>query len=206
MVWSKKVNHRKVGDSHRDAREWDRAAAAYRRHLDANPDDGAIWTQYGHALKESGRVKEAEAAYRTSINLRPADADAHIQLGHALKLQHSYVEALAAYRMAYELDPEAAVEDEIRRMRMKVGPMPTTLLEEGLTIYSLQDMFAYLQHNTTVTGIQRVLAGIALNIIESGDENARFVLTDDIGGIADGDFWLLENADILARLAKLEGR
>lgn len=197
MVWSKKVNHRKVGDSHRDAREWDRAAAAYRRHLDANPDDGAIWTQYGHALKESGQLNDAEVAYRTATGLRPGNADAHVQLAHALKLQANYIEALAEYKLAFDLDSEAAVEDEIRRLRMKVRHAPTVKLEPGATLYSLQDMFVYLQHHTTVTGIQRVLAGIALNIIESGDTEARFVLTDDIGGIAEGDFWLLDNADVL---------
>ncbi len=205
MVWAKKVNHRKVGDHHRDAREWDQAVAAYRRHLNDNPDDGAIWIQYGHALKESGQIDDAEVAYRTATNLRPSDADAHVQLAHALKLQANYVEALAEYKLAYELDSEAAVEDEIRRLRMKVKPVPTVQLEAGATLYSLQDMFVYLQHHTTVTGIQRVLAGIALNIIESGNPDARFVLTDDIGGIEEGDFWLLENADVLAVIAYATG-
>ena len=197
MVWSKKVNHRKVGDRHRDARDWDQAVAAYRRHLNDNPDDGAIWTQFGHALKESGQLNEAEVAYRTATELRPANADAHLQLAHALKLQGNLVEALTEYKLAADLDSEMPIEDEIRRLRMTVRHEPTVQLEPGATIYSLQDMFVYLQHHTTVTGIQRVLAGIALNIIESGDADAHFVLTDDIGGIAEGDFWLLDNEDVL---------
>ncbi|HEV2099302.1 MAG TPA: hypothetical protein VGR45_10295, partial [Stellaceae bacterium] len=55
----------------RDRRDWDRARRHYRRALKGMANAAAIWVQYGHALKESGHLREAEAAYRRSLALRP---------------------------------------------------------------------------------------------------------------------------------------
>ncbi len=73
-------------DAARDRRDWSAAARHYRRSLDLDPTRAAIWVQYGHALKESGRRLEAEAAYRQATTLAPDDADAALQLGHVLML------------------------------------------------------------------------------------------------------------------------
>lgn len=89
----------------RDAAEWALAASRYREALQAVPRAPAIWVQYGHALKEWGRVGDAEDAYRRALALQPDAADTHLQLGHALKLQRRLGEAEAAYRRALALDP-----------------------------------------------------------------------------------------------------
>jgi glycosyltransferase involved in cell wall biosynthesis/tetratricopeptide (TPR) repeat protein len=98
-------------DRARDALQWDLAAQLYRDALDHNADIAPIWVQYGHALKESGNLRdpekllEAELAYRRAIRLAPSVADHYLQLGHVLKLQGRPQQAEATYLYAFELDP-----------------------------------------------------------------------------------------------------
>lgn len=198
MAFNKSMNHRKLGDQHRNARQWPEAAAAYATHLKLKPEDIDIWVQYGHALKESGKIQEAEAAYRKAEAARPEDADIHIQLGHVLKIQENYVSAIAEYSRAFEMDSNAAIEDEIRRLRTKIKHEPKAVLGENATLYSIQDMFGYLNAHRTMSGIQRVQAGIALNLIDSNAADTEFVLTDGSGGLTAGDFWLLDKASVRA--------
>ncbi len=94
------------GDRARDAQQWQLAARHYRKALARDPLDAACWVQYGHALKEFGRLPEAEAAYRRSLACAPSVADTHLQLGHVLKLEGRAKAAQAAYLRAFALDPE----------------------------------------------------------------------------------------------------
>ena len=94
-------------DRARDHGRWAVAARFYRRSLAAHPANPAIWVQYGHALKESGRPQEAEAAYRTAIAYGPVDADARLQLAHVLKIQGKQKEAEPLYLLAAVIDPTA---------------------------------------------------------------------------------------------------
>jgi Tfp pilus assembly protein PilF len=98
-----------LADRARDARQWERAAQFYRKALDRNPRNPPIWVQYGHALKESGELRDpdklaqAEAAYRRAISLDPGVADFYVQLGHVLKLQGKREDALSTYLQAIAL-------------------------------------------------------------------------------------------------------
>jgi tetratricopeptide (TPR) repeat protein len=94
-----------LADEARDARNWEKAADLYCKVLDENPDNAPIWVQYGHALKESGRVAEAEIAYAKAITLDDLSADAHLQRGHALKLLGRKEDAAAEYVRAVALNP-----------------------------------------------------------------------------------------------------
>jgi tetratricopeptide (TPR) repeat protein len=99
-----------LADHARDAGEWERGAELYRNALDRYPRNSGIWVQYGHALKESGELRDpeklaqAEAAYRRALSLDPSVADTHLQLGHVLKLQDKIEEARGAYLRAFVLD------------------------------------------------------------------------------------------------------
>jgi tetratricopeptide (TPR) repeat protein len=100
-----------LADRARDAGQWEVAAQLYRKALDRNPRNPCIWVQYGHALKESGglrdpeKLAQAEAAYRRALSFAPGVADTYVQLGHALKLQGKNEEAEASYLRAFALDP-----------------------------------------------------------------------------------------------------
>lgn len=94
-----------AGDGARDARDWATAADHYRQALDASPAMAPIWVQYGHALKESGRLDEARTAYHRALGLAPEVADTHLQMGHAAKLAGQLDEAAACYAQALSLAP-----------------------------------------------------------------------------------------------------
>jgi lipopolysaccharide biosynthesis protein len=100
-----------LADHARDAGQWELAAQLYRKALVRAPHSSPIWVQYGHALKETGqlrdpeRLAQAEVAYRRALTLDPAPADTHLQLAHALKLQGKTEEAQAGYLRAFALDP-----------------------------------------------------------------------------------------------------
>jgi tetratricopeptide (TPR) repeat protein len=88
------------------SRRWAEAEAAYRQALEVNPELAHIWVQYGHALKEQGKLAEAEAAYRRSLALNASPPDTHLQLGHVLKLQGRHDDAVDSYLTAHRLHPD----------------------------------------------------------------------------------------------------
>lgn len=100
-----------LADHARDARQWETAAQLYRKALDRDRHNSAVWVQYGHALKEAGALRDpdklaqAEAAYRRALSVEPSVADTHLQLGHVLKLQGRPDEAKKAYLHAFAFDP-----------------------------------------------------------------------------------------------------
>jgi tetratricopeptide (TPR) repeat protein len=87
------------------ASQWVIAARLYRKALHRSPAQPAIWVQYGHALKESGKITLAEAAYRMAFAYEPGNADAYLHLGHVLKIQGKKDEAQGAYLHAVAIDP-----------------------------------------------------------------------------------------------------
>jgi len=92
-----------LADRARDARHWHLAAAHYQKALRRNPCNPPIWVQYGHVLREAGRLAEAEAAYRMALVYDPRSADSHLQLGATPKLQGKREQAEAAYLRAVAL-------------------------------------------------------------------------------------------------------
>lgn len=94
-----------AGDLARNAGDWATAAARYADALAIDGDQPAIRTQYGHALKESGRLTEAEIAYRIVAEADPTDAESWVQLGHILKLQRRTDAAIDAFLEALRRDP-----------------------------------------------------------------------------------------------------
>jgi GT2 family glycosyltransferase len=100
-----------VADRARDARQWELAAQLYREALDMNSCNSAFWVQYGHALKESGELRDseklaqAEYAFRRALSLDPGAADPRLQLAQVLRLQGKTNDAEASYLCAFALDP-----------------------------------------------------------------------------------------------------
>lgn len=119
------VDYRSDGDSNRDAKQWVEAATAYCRHLDANPEDAAIWIQAGNCFKESGNFARSLAAYRKAEELEPNNFEVHLQLGHLHKVCGHLSAALAAYERAAALDPDfGEITHEIRALSGRIRAAP----------------------------------------------------------------------------------
>jgi hypothetical protein len=50
-----------------DVGQWELATQLYRQALDRNPRDPSIWGQYGHALKESGELRDPDTLAQAEI-------------------------------------------------------------------------------------------------------------------------------------------
>jgi tetratricopeptide (TPR) repeat protein len=101
----KRLSDITLADRARDAGEWLKASRYYEKVLGRNPHNAPILVQYGHALKETGRLELAEAAYRKAIAWGTGIPDNYVQLGHVLKLEGKFDDARTAYLVAFVLDP-----------------------------------------------------------------------------------------------------
>lgn len=179
-------------DAARDARDWPKARDAYERFLEAHSQRHDIWVQLGHARKEMGDLVGAEQAYRQSIALNDAIADTHLQLGHVLKLLKRQDDAIDAYVRASELDSKmTSARRELRALGVDHLPAAP---DKARVLIDLSDVFFYLRHHSTVSGIQRVQLGLAKALInyDSGGADVTF-LTEmaDHSGYAEVDQNLL---------------
>lgn len=95
----------RAADEARDRQQWELAARLYREWLVLDPDNAAIWIQYGHSLKEAGQIEAARSAYDMAVKADPKSAVGYFFLGHALQLLDHVQEAGEAFRTSIALDP-----------------------------------------------------------------------------------------------------
>lgn len=199
---SKGNDNRRLGDAARDDKNWLKAASAYKAHLEEHPDDAAIWTQYGHALKEQGRIEEAEVAYRRALVITPDDADGHLQLGHALKLQGRLDEAAECYARSLELKPTKSAFDEVERLGHSIRTSEAldfvaTSPGVDLVFFEVDDLLGYLSAHLTLSGIQRVQVGIIKYILSQSDRSSDYCFVRS--RVDGGGFWQMD-PDVLRSL------
>jgi glycosyltransferase involved in cell wall biosynthesis len=172
----------RLADSHRAARDYLAAAAAYRQFVALRPEDWTIIVQEGHCLKEAGQVAEALARYREAEVLAPGDADLQVQIGHALKVLGRWRDAARAYARALALQPgnEDARREAVATAEWMSGPEieaadraalggdDADALAAGMpeddaalrVVFDITDVLLYFNADRTPTGIQRVQIGI----------------------------------------------
>ncbi|HWF01158.1 MAG TPA: tetratricopeptide repeat protein [Caulobacteraceae bacterium] len=179
-----------LADRARDDEDWKRAVRFYRQALEERPLLGPIWVQLGHALKESGDIAQAEGAYRRAIAIDPEVADYHLQLGHALKIGGDRPAAEREYHRALAIDPAS---QPVLKELLALGSAQRAPTEEERSgarheeciAIDLSDLFFYLRHHPTVSGIQRVQLGIA-EVLQRLDRpsgrEVRFVVDAGIVG------------------------
>jgi len=76
------------------------ALDAYRRVLDAHPDDATTHYNMGNVLNGLGKAEDAANSFRRAAVLAPDFAEAHANLGATLHMAKHYEEAVTAYRGA----------------------------------------------------------------------------------------------------------
>ena len=85
-----------------------KAVEAYKKWLDANPNDDVGWFNMGRAYVKLLKDEEAEKAFRQAVKLKPDDIEYLTELGFILIRLAKYHEALDPLKKAVEIDPENA--------------------------------------------------------------------------------------------------
>lgn len=87
-------------------RAFEKAVEAYKKWVEANPNDDAAFYNLGRAYAKLLKDEEAEKAFRQAVKLKPEDADYLTELGAMLIRLAKYHEALDPLKKAVDLDPE----------------------------------------------------------------------------------------------------
>jgi glycosyltransferase involved in cell wall biosynthesis len=207
VPWGPKPRKFKIaGNYARDNQNWLEAAAGYRAYLELVPGDGPLWVQYGHALKESGAYLDAELAYKRAVEINPADTDALLHLGHLLKRQGNQQGSAEVFLNLLARAPSAEAVRELQQSGhghqalTAFGGRPVDVAVGGIFL-ELSDLFQYLGHHVTVTGITRVTLSLINYILEDMPpaETARYYFVHQYG---DGEGLLLIPREKIRRMVK----
>ena len=91
-------------------------------------------------------------------------------------------------------------------MRRHVETPVESPVQHGSIMFSVQDLVEFLKSHITMSGIQRVQAGIALSAMQMSDLDAHFILTDQTGVLAPGAFWDIRHQDLRALIEYASSR
>lgn len=78
-------------------------------------------------------------------------------------------------------------------------------VDKPMILFSVQDLFGYLKAHATMSGIQRVQAGIAMYTIDNENDDCGFILNDLTDAYNDGEFLLIENDRFQRMIAYASG-
>ncbi|MFL6374676.1 MAG: tetratricopeptide repeat protein [Pyrinomonadaceae bacterium] len=92
----------------RSEKEFEKAATAYKKYLDANPKDDAAWFNLGRTYAKLLKDDQAEDAFRQAVKLKADDPDYQTEYGAILIRLAKYHEAVPVLKKAIELDPNNA--------------------------------------------------------------------------------------------------
>jgi glycosyltransferase involved in cell wall biosynthesis len=191
----------RLGDSARDERAWDRAAAHYREALEINPKADGIWVQLGHSQKELGMFGKAEESYRRALELNPSNSDTSVQLGHLFSVRGDVTNALKHYRDAAKLGSrDPIVLEYIERKSDHVASVDSTVAVGSSPIYfDYSDLVQYFRHNRFPTGIQRV----QIELFKAAQESESDVPLRACAFADDKSFWVEVEPIAFRRLCDL---
>lgn len=87
-------------------KEFEKAVAAYKKLLDADPKNDVAQFNLGRAYNKLNKDDDAEDAFRAAVKLKPDDTEYQTELGAILIKLAKYHEAIPPLKKALELDPE----------------------------------------------------------------------------------------------------
>ena len=92
----------------RAEKEFEKAAAAYKKYLETNPKDDAAWFTLGRTYAKLLKDDQAEDAFRQAVKLKSDDADYQTELGAILIRLAKYHDAVPILKKALDIDPNNA--------------------------------------------------------------------------------------------------
>jgi len=92
----------------RAEKEFEKAAVAYKKYLDANSKDDAAWFNLGRTYSKLLKDDLAEDAFREAVKLKPDDTEYQTELGAILIKLAKYHEAVPVLKKALDIDPSNA--------------------------------------------------------------------------------------------------
>lgn len=90
----------------RSEEAFENAVAAYKKHLDANPQDDLAYFNLGRAYNKLNEDEDAAKALKEAVKLKPDDTEYQTELGAILVKLAQYAEAISPLKKAIDLDPE----------------------------------------------------------------------------------------------------
>lgn len=150
--------------------------------------------EHAERLREAAQWLEATNAYKRHLARHPADTESWEHYGDCLRRAGLSLDADLAALIAESTvgatpsstDPIASSESGERPGRSQARRL----------IFSLQDFLLFLKDYVTMSGIQRVQAGIALSAIAIPGVDIRFIAVDQADVLQPGDFWEIGRSDL----------
>lgn len=87
---------------------FEKAVEAYKKWIEANPNDDVAFYNLGRTYGKLMQDEEAEKAFEKAVKLKPDDSDYQMELGAILIKLARYREAIEPLKKAVSLDPENA--------------------------------------------------------------------------------------------------
>lgn len=190
------------GDRARAEGDWPVASASYAEALRIDDTDGALWVQYGHALKEGGALDPAIAAYRAAGERRPDCADARLHLAHALKRAGALGEAEHAFADTLRLRECPAVRTELRALGLDGASLAAIRETPGVSLaLDVTDLIRHVRFSRILTGIQRVQVDMVEGLAALPADPPTLVAFD-----AGSEEWVAIPLELVRRIGQLAAR
>lgn len=85
---------------------FEKAVEAYKKHLEANPQDHLAYYNLGRAYNKLNEDEDAAKALKEAVDLNPEDTEYQTELGAILVKLAEYAQAIKPLKKAVDLDPE----------------------------------------------------------------------------------------------------
>lgn len=174
----------RLANKKRDAKCWDEASKLYGQAISLmglNKDSFRYLVQQGNCLKEAGKFDQSLEVYQKASNISDDDSDLHLQMGHLYKLMNRDNDSMREYQKSFNLDPNnICAQEEIEKSGgLAIVRKSVHLNEDSKDIHTIwldvTDFVVYVKHNQSLSGIQRVIANLALYLKKADIPGYRIV-------------------------------